>query len=319
MSSTMRLLGKYEVQAAIGKGPRSKVYRATDLDSQHTVAIKVFRSDAILPAALDAFRPVAEALTRLRHPGIARFIELLERDGKVMLVWELAEGKSLASLLQDGGGPDPKASWHMARQILEALAHAHAQGLVHRDLKPENVILGPGGYVKITDFGISSLYATPSERVQYFSPEHFARGPLTARSDIYQAGTLIYELATGQLPFAGTAAQIEKRVAQERPADPSSLNHHLAWQLDFVVQKALAKRPEDRYATAFDFAEGLRLGLQDTIGRLLEPAHTDLTFTEPGGADEGREDHVSGGSRAAIFSASARRRSRFAFGSHRQT
>ena len=284
MSSTMRLLGKYEVQAAIGKGPRSKVYRATDLDSQHAVAIKVFRSDAILPAALDAFRPVAEALTRLRHPGIAGLVELLERDGKVMLVWELAEGKSLASLLLDGGRPEPKASWHIARQILEALAHAHTQGLVHRDLKPENVILGPGGHVKLTDFGISSLYAAPSERVQYFSPEHFAFGKLTARSDIYQAATLIYQMVTGKLPFPGSVTEIEKRVAQERPADPSSLNHHLAWQLDFVVQKALAKRPEERYASAFDFAEGLRLGLQDTIGRPLEPAHTDLTFTEPAAA-----------------------------------
>jgi serine/threonine-protein kinase len=284
MSSTMRLLGKYEVQAAIGKGPRSKVYRATDLDSQHAVAIKVFRSDAILPAALDAFRPVAEALTRLRHPGVAGLVELLERDGKIMLVWELAEGKSLASLLLDGGRPEPKASWHIARQILEALAHAHTQGLVHRDLKPENVILGAGGHVKLTDFGISSLYAAPSERVQYFSPEHFAFGKLTARSDIYQAATLIYQMVTGQLPFSGSAAEIEKRVAQERPVDPSSLNHHLAWQLDFVVQKALAKRPEERYASAFDFAEGLRLGLQDTIGRPLEPAHTDLTFTEPAAA-----------------------------------
>jgi serine/threonine-protein kinase len=284
MSSTMRLLGKYEVQAAIGKGPRSKVYRATDLDSQHAVAIKVFRSDAILPAALDAFRPVAEALTRLRHPGVAGLVELLERDGKIMLVWELAEGKSLASLLLDGGRPEPKASWHIARQILEALAHAHTQGLVHRDLKPENVILGTGGHVKLTDFGISSLYAAPSERVQYFSPEHFAFGKLTARSDIYQAATLIYQMVTGQLPFSGSTAEIEKRVAQERPVDPSSLNHHLAWQLDFVVQKALAKRPEERYASAFDFAEGLRLGLQDTIGRPLEPAHTDLTFTEPAAA-----------------------------------
>lgn len=281
MSSTMRLLGKYEVQAAIGKGPRAKVYRATDLETGHAMAIKVFRPDAIQPHAVEAFRPIAQALARLRHPGIARFIEMLERDGKLMLVWEMAEGKSLASLLLDGGRPEPKASWHMARQILEALAHAHTQGLVHRDLKPENVILGPGGYVKLTDFGLSSLYASPGQRVQYFSPEHFAYGKLTARSDIYQAATLIYQLVTGKLPFAATAAEIEKRVAQEKPVDPSSLNHHLAWQLDFVVQKALAKRPEDRYASALDFAEGLRLGLQDTIGRPLEPAHTDLTFTEP--------------------------------------
>lgn len=280
MSSTMRLLGKYEVQAAIGKGPRAKVYRATDLDSQHARAIKVFRADAILPHAVEAFRAQAPALASLRHPGIARFVEMLERDGKLMLAWELAEGKSLASLLLEGGRPEPKASWHIARQVLEALAFAHTQGLVHRDLKPENVMLGPGGHVKLTDFGLSSLYASPGERVQYFSPEHFAFGKLTARSDIYQAATLIYQLVTGKLPFSSTAAEIEKRVAQEKPADPSSLNHHLAWQLDFVLQKALAKRPEERYASALDFAEGLRLGLQDTIGRPLEPAHTDLTFTE---------------------------------------
>jgi eukaryotic-like serine/threonine-protein kinase len=278
--SEARVLGRYEIQAALGKGARAKVYRALDAETQQPVAIKVLRPDAVLRRALEPFRESAKGLARLRHPGIARFIAMSEADGKLLLVFELAEGKSLAALLADGSRPELKNAWHIARQILEALEHAHGQGFVHGDLKPENVMLGPGGHVMLTDFGISTLYALPGPSVQYFSPEHFAGGKLTSRSDIYQAAAIVYQLVTGQLPFAATA-DIESRIAKERPQDPSSHNNHLAWQLDFVVQKALAKRPEDRYVKAMDFAEGLRLGLQDTIGRPLEPAHGDLLPSEP--------------------------------------
>ncbi|HYC38757.1 MAG TPA: response regulator [Usitatibacter sp.] len=269
--SESRLLGKYELQAAIGKGPRAVVYRGVHTDTAKAVAIKVFAPDALRPQALDSFRKYAPVLARVRHPGITGFIEMVEADGQVAHVWELFQGAPLSSLLVDGAYPEPKKAWDVIRVCLETLAYLHQQGVVHRDIKPSNVLVSPEGAVVLTDVAVPKLYAQ-RHGVEYFSPEHFARTSLTDRSDLYQMGVLVYQLVTGKLPFTGTPAEIEQRVAQERPTDPSSHNNHLAWQLDWVVQKAMSKDPAERYAGAIDFANGVRLGLQDTVGRGLVEA-----------------------------------------------
>jgi eukaryotic-like serine/threonine-protein kinase len=271
--SAGRKLGKYEIQGAIGKGEQAMVYRGLDTGTQAPVAIKVLRAASVPPGAAQAFGRRVPELARLRHPGIAGLVDLMDLDDKLVLVWQLAQGKTLAALLASGATPHPKVAWNIARQMLEALAHAHSGGFVHGDLRPGNVTVDAAGRVVLTDFGIASLLTSRGEAVEYSSPEHLAGGPLTARSDIYQAAAIAYRMVAGKLPFNGSAEEIRRAVAQERPIDPSAHDNHLAWQLDFVLQKALAKAPEDRYAVAADFAEGLRLGLQDTIGRGLVPAH----------------------------------------------
>jgi len=270
MSSAHRL-GKYEIQAALGKGARATVYRGVDSESKRSVAVKVIPRDAVQARALGPFKKYALGLAEIDHPGIARFIEVLETENNVCLVSALAEGHPLSTLLKDGAYPDPRIAWEIVREMLEALAAAHLQGGVHRDLKPSNVMLAPDGHVTLLDFGTSMLYAAPAEVAHYRAPEHFGEGKITLRSDIYQMGMLAYHLVTGKLPFTGAAREIEHRVMQERPTDPSSFNNKLAWQLDWVIQKALSKDPAERFGGALEFGEGLRLGLQDTVGRPLDP------------------------------------------------
>ena len=283
-SVTGQRIGKYEVQATLATSPRARVFRGIDSDSGRAVALKVIGRAHVNAASLPAFRKYAQALGRLEHPGIAAFLDLIENEKAVCIVSELCEGVALASLLKDGGHPEMKNVWDIARRMLETLAFAHTKGAVHRDLKPANVMLAPNGGLKITDFGVSVLLAGDPETVHYRAPEQFGgEAAITARTDIYQAGAIIYHLITGKLPFAGTPAEVEHRVHQERPSDPSSYNNKIAWQLDWVVQKALSKDPSERFAAATDFAEGLRLGLQDTVGRPLDPIAPPQVSAPPAG------------------------------------
>jgi response regulator RpfG family c-di-GMP phosphodiesterase len=132
-------------------------------------------------------------------------------------------------------------------------------------------VLAPDGSVKVTEFGVAALLAGEAQTLYYRAPEQFRGDTISSRTDIYNAGAIIYQLVTGKLPFTGTPAEVEHRVFEERPSDPSSYNNRIAWQLDWVIQKSLSKDPVERFNAAHDFAEGLRLGLQDTVGRPLEP------------------------------------------------
>ena len=269
--STAKRIGKYDIVSRVSRGPRAAVYRGTDSDDQRPVVIKVIPRTLLNAAALPAFRKYAQALTRLEHPGIAAILDIVENDKAVGVVSELCEGKALSGLLKEDAHPELRNVWDIARPMLEALATAHAKGAVHRDLKPSNLMLGPDARVRITDFGVSVLLAGPDPELHYRAPEQFGDGPITPRTDVYQAGAIVYQLVTGKLPFAGTPEELAHRVPQERPSDPSSYNNRIAWQLDWVIQKALSKDPAERFATATEFAEGLRLGLQETVGRALEP------------------------------------------------
>ncbi len=263
--------GKYELQAPVGKGPHGKVYRALHVQTQRPVIVKVIAQEALEPRVLEPFRHYAAGLARVRHPALASFIELVEVEGRFCLVSELAEGVPLASLLEQGVALDPKKAWEVSRHMLEGLAYAHSQSAIHRNLKPSNVLVTAEGAAILLDLGTSMLHRSRRDNPEYLSPEHFRRHKLTERSDIYQAAVIVYQMVTGRLPFNGSAEEVARGHAEERAEDPSSHNRHLAWQLDWVIQKALSKLPEERYGSALDFGEGLRLGLQDTVGRPLPP------------------------------------------------
>jgi len=268
-----RSFGKYKIEAILGKGPHGGVFRATHVDQNRPYALKVLDPSALEQRAIEPFRAYAAGLTRVRHPGIARFVEMVSDGSDVALAFELAEGTPLSALLKEGAFPEPKKAWEILRQLLEALAYAHQQGAVHRNVKPGNVIIAADGGVVLCDIGVAILYAAKDEReIEYYSPEHVLRGKITTRSDLYQMGALAYHLVTGKLAFSGPLEELKRAILEDAIIDPSSHNKGLAWQLDWVVQKALAKQPEARYNAAIEMAEGLRLGLQDTVGRPLDIA-----------------------------------------------
>jgi response regulator RpfG family c-di-GMP phosphodiesterase len=288
--STASRIGAYEILALIAKGNRAAVYRALDNDTGRQVAIKIIKRSALNAAALPEYRTYASALARLEHPAIVPFFDLVENDKAIGLVSDLCEGKAISGLLKEDAHPELKNVWDIVRPVLEGLGEAHAKGLAHRDVKPANLFLAPDGTVRLTDWGSSVLLATPVEEVHYRAPEQYAdpqaSGP---RTDVYQAGVLVYQLVTGKLPFTGTPGELESRVLGERPADPSSHNNRIAWQLDFVLQRALAKVPAERFLTAIEFAEGLRLGLQETIQRPLDLVRAPGTVkATPAAATAGR-------------------------------
>ena len=273
--SENRRIGKYEIQGLIGKGSAAGVFAGVDGDKRF--ALKIANPATVPPATRARLRESAAALARVRHPAIAGFIELIEADKALCIVSELAMGEPLTALLKDGQRPDLKQTWEIARQVLEAVEAAHARGIFHGDLKPGNVIVDKQGHIKLTDLGAHGLSAHSIN--PYMAPEQFTGEALDARTDLYQAGALVYHLVTGKAPFTGARDEMVHRIAQERPTDPSSFVEKLAWQLDWVIQRALSKDPMDRFGSPREFMDGLRLGLQDSIGSpLAVPAPAPATI-----------------------------------------
>ncbi len=263
--SENRRIGKYEIQALLGKGASAAVFAGLDGDKK--VALKIANRTTIPPATLARLHETGPALARVRHPAIATFIEVIESDKAVCMVFEPAEGEPVTSLLKDGRRPELRVTWEIARQVLEAIEAAHARGVLHGDIKPSNVILDKEGRIRMTDLGAHSLVAhitTP-----YMAPEQFTGEATNVRTDLYQAAAMIYHLVVGKPPFAGARDAMVHSIAQERPTDPSSIVDKLAWQLDWVIQRALSKDPADRFGSAREFMDGLRLGMQDSIGSPL--------------------------------------------------
>lgn len=280
--SEARRIGKYEIQALIGKGSAAAVYRGSD--GARPVALKIVNRNALGAEPLARLRQSAATLARVRHPAIVPFVELVEAGGALGFVWELAEGESLAARMKSAR-PDLRQTWEIARQLLEALEAAHAKGTFHGELRPSNLFLDKEGRLRVTDFGTAALAGagTPS----YMAPEQVSEGEITLRTDLYQVGAIVYHLVTGKLPFTGTREEIVHCILVERPADPSSFTPKLAWQLDSVIQRALAKDPKHRFGSAREFMDGLRLGLQESLGTPLPapaPAPKTAPAVQPDGA-----------------------------------
>ena len=265
--SDARRIGKYTLEQPLAKGSWGNYFRGTEGGKPY--ALKVVQRGALGPEALDKMRRDAQLLARVRHPALATFVELVVADKVVCAVYELAEGTPLSASLQGAASPDLKAAWEISRQVLEALEAAHAKGVYHGDVKPANILVDGQGRVKLTDLGLAPLAPPDSGTPSYMAPEQFAQQGGEARTDIYQVGALVYHLVTGRAPFSGAREEVVHRVEQERPADPSTFMPKIAWQLDWVVQRALSKDPMDRFGAAREFLDGLRLGLQDSIGAPL--------------------------------------------------
>lgn len=264
-----RALGPYRLIQGVGRGGMAEVYLAEDGRLQRQVAVKVLPTTLATDSAFRArFEREARAAARLQHPHILAVYDFGEEDGIPYLVMPFMNGGSLSQVIAKARGPLPIAKvvqW--ATEIGEALKYAHDQGIIHRDVKPGNMLLGSEEHLLLADFGIAkvlnettTLTSTGSSigSPEYMAPEQ-ATGKADYRSDIYALGVVIFQILTGRLPFtAQTPVQAMMLHVKEAPPSPRALNPAISPQVEAVVLRALAKRPEQRYQSATDLTEALK-------------------------------------------------------------
>jgi TolB-like protein/Tfp pilus assembly protein PilF len=266
-------LGHYRILERIGAGGMGTVYRAHDERLHRDVALKVLPSSVLEnDEARGLFRKEALALSRLNHPNIAAIYDFDSDAGVDFLVMELITGITLASKLAIGALSEEKVL-QFGQQIALALDHAHGFGVVHRDLKPGNVIIRPDGQLKVVDFGLARLVtmdeSAPTESFSgthgmagtllYMPPEQLWGKPPDYRSDIYSAGVVLYEMATGQRPFQGKApTAISEAILHSEPVSPRQLSPAISPALESVILTCLQKEPAARYQTARELSADLR-------------------------------------------------------------
>jgi hypothetical protein len=265
--------GRFELRELIGRGTFGRVYRAWDTVMRQQVAVKLpRRGRAASPADVQTFLREARNASGLRHPNIVQMLEAARHEGTAYMVSEFVEGPTLAEVLKRGL-PTPAASAELMMVVLEALhyAHEHPKKLIHRDLKPSNILIDGRGRPHLTDFGLAQREGGDGSSVQmaeslligtlaYMSPEQaLARpGRVDARSDVFSAGVVLYELLTGELPFRGRGRMLQAQIVEADPTPPRLLNDAIPLPLDSICLKALAKPPGGRYETAQAMADELR-------------------------------------------------------------
>jgi eukaryotic-like serine/threonine-protein kinase len=262
-------LGKFEVRRELGKGAMGVVYEGYDPMIERTVAIKTIRAENLqgedAQEQLARFRREAQAAGKLTHPNIVSIYDFGVDDGTYYIAMEFVKGRELQDILNKNERFGMAGVVQIMTQLLEALDYSHRNGVVHRDIKPANIIILDDGTVKVADFGIARTESSNLTQVgmvlgtpSYMSPEQFMGQTVDGRSDLFSAGVILYQLLTGEKPFTGSLTTIMHKVLQEQPLPPSTLNVQVPPTFDAVVQKALAKRPDDRYQTGREFAAAVK-------------------------------------------------------------
>jgi serine/threonine-protein kinase len=258
--------GRYKVLSRIGSGGMADVYLAEDELLSRNIAVKVLQHRFVEDEEfVERFRREASAAAGLSHPSIVAIYDRGSWNGTYYIAMEYLPGRTLKRLVREHGAIDPDSAIEIAVAILHAASFAHRHGIVHRDIKPHNVILGDEGRVTVTDFGIARAGASDMTHTgsimgtaQYLSPEQAQGHQVSAASDIYAVGILLYELLTGRVPFEGESAVAIALQHLSSPAPPpSSVNPAVPSALDAVVLRALEKDPADRYPDADQFIAAL--------------------------------------------------------------
>ena len=265
--------GRYTVLQRIGSGGMADVWLADDSHLQRQVALKVLHARFAQDREfVERFRREAEAAAGLQHPNVVAVFDRGEVDGTYYIAMQYLEGRSLKQVIDAGLTPEQAAG--LIRQVLEGARFAHRHGVVHRDLKPQNVIVDAEGKATVTDFGIAragvseitqagSVMGTP----HYLSPEQAQGFEVTAVSDLYSIGVMLYEALTRRVPFeADSAVAIAMKQVSQVPQRPSSINPQVSPALDAVVMRALEKEPGQRFQSADAFIAALDAALKDPEG-----------------------------------------------------
>jgi len=262
--------GRYRVLQRLGAGGMADVWLAEDTHLQRRVALKVLhRRFAQDREFVERFRREAESAAGLQHPNIVSVFDRGEFEGTYYIAMQYVEGPTLKELIDRGLTPEQAVA--LIRQVLEAARFAHRHGIVHRDLKPQNVIVDGEGKAMVTDFGIAragvseitqtgSVMGTP----HYLSPEQAQGLDVTAVSDLYSIGVILYEALTGRAPFeADSAVAVAMKQVSQTPQRPSSINHRVSPALDAVVMRALEKDPGARFQSADAFIAALDAAMRE--------------------------------------------------------
>lgn len=320
---TPKKIGKYLVEGILGRGGMGIVYKCYDDAIDRRVAVKAItksnHDSEDLKYAIERFRHEAKAVGRLMHPNIVQIYDYAEDEKLAYIVMELVKGRTLLEHIKAGVTYQISEIGEILRQILEGMGHAHAQGVVHRDIKPSNVLINEVGAIKIADFGIARTESSSLTQVgdvlgtlYYMSPEQLLGTDVTTVTDVYAIGVIAYELFTGQRPFTGNSAQVMQKVLNELPENPSMLNLKLSPAVDRVLQRALAKKPQDRFQTAEEFALQLRYAIDGSANmgagmggtQASEPGLPGPLRPNPGlESSLGHGDSGPGGSGVAVLDA----------------
>ncbi len=254
--------GRYKVISRLGAGGMADVFCAEDQQLGRKVALKLLhRRFAEDPGFVERFRREAQAAAGLQHPNVVSVYDRGSYDGTYYIAMEYLPGRSLKQLIRQEAPLDPVRAIDIAVQILKAARFAHRRGVIHRDLKPHNVIVDDSDHAKVTDFGIARAGASDMTETgsimgtaQYLSPEQAQGHAVSAASDLYSVGVVLYEMLTGRVPFDGEAAvTIALKHVSETPVPPRALNPNIPPELEQVVLWALNKNPADRPADAEQF------------------------------------------------------------------
>lgn len=262
------LNGRYRIDGVVGDGGMAVVYRGWDLVLNRVVAIKVLRDQyATNDSFLARFRREAQSAAGLSHPNIVNVYDV-GRDGDTWyIVQELIDGTDLATLIRQRGQFTVPDAIEVMAQVAPALDYAHNHGIIHRDIKPHNILIDARGTAKVVDFGIAKGIndikmtdaGTALGTAGYISPEQATGSPLTAASDLYSAGVVLYEMLTGRLPFVGdTAVSVAMQHVRNAPPPPSRFNAKIPRHIEAVILRAMEKLPDRRYLSGAEMVSALR-------------------------------------------------------------
>jgi serine/threonine protein kinase len=279
--------GRFELEALVGSGGMSAVYRAHDSLLERNVAIKILHEHFGRDAdQVERFRREARAVAQLSHPNIVTVIDRGERDGRQFIVFEYVDGENLKQLVVRAGPLPVRRVLEIAGEVAQGLAFAHRQGLVHRDVKPQNVLIPPGGQAKVTDFGIArsldvdGLTQTGSVlgTSHYIAPEQARGDTVDERTDVYALGAVLFELLTGEVPYEGDSfVAVALRHVHDPVPSVRDRRPEVSPRLDALVRRAMAKDPSDRFASMDEVEAELEACL-DELGPDVE---RDATMVVP--------------------------------------
>jgi len=265
-----RAFGRYRILEVIGRGAMGVVYRAQDPLIERELAIKTLNPD-LPPEAMaevrERFLREARAAGKLSHPNIVTVYDVGEQDGEAYMAMELLSGRPLKQLLPEPLAPETAAD--LAAQVADALHHAHVNSIVHRDVKPANIVVSDAGLAKLTDFGMAWIPSSTMTQAgaalgspKYMSPEQVTGQAVEPRSDVFCLGVVLYEMLTGRTPFAREGDEIALDVMDRIAAEPHpplrEVRPGLPAAFEAIIDRALAKKPEERFASAAEMAAALR-------------------------------------------------------------